>query len=127
MERNDRLFFSKVGNFQFILNCDSNKQDLMNHFKCIQIPPYYKEMVYYWIDLKQSIETDSKVIPQCNVENENIWFNSNVKSYDGNVLFYKRWFDRGILKIKDLLRNSEFMSLREVEALFEKKTCYFIF
>ena len=95
-------FFSKVGSFEFILNSNINKQDIKNYFKCVQIPPYYKEMVYYWIDLKQLIETDSKITPNCNVQNEDIWFHSNVKTYDGNVLFYKKWFNAGIRQIKDI-------------------------
>ena len=83
-------FFSKVGSLEFILDSNINKQDIKNYFKCVQIPPYYKEMVYYWIDLKQLIETDSKITPNCNVQNEDIWFNSNVKTYGGNVLLKKK-------------------------------------
>ena len=44
-----------------------------------------------------------------------------MNSYGGNILFYKRWFDAGITKIQHILRNSEYMSLSEVEVLFEKR------
>ena len=114
-------YFRRVGSFEFILNCSSNKHDIMNYLKNVKIPPYYKDVLYYWFDLKELNNNVSKLNTQCNVKNEDIWLNSYIKNSDGQVLFFKKWFDAGIKKIHDILRNAEFLSLSEIEAFFEKK------
>ena len=89
------------------------------------MPNYYKEIIFAWIDLKELIDSQADMNYQsCEIKNEELWLNSKVKGNDGKVLFFKRWFDAaaaGIMQIKDLVKNSEYISLREVENLFEKK------
>ena len=95
---------------------------MLKYLRTVKIPHYYKELIFAWIDLKELIDSQADVnYHRCEIKNEELWFNSNIKGYDGKVLFFKRWFDAGIMKIKDLVTNSEFISLREVENLFEKK------
>ena len=115
-------FFDKIGSFQYILNCNCKKTDMSNYLKSVKMPYYYKEMIFAWIDLKELIDSQADMNYQsCEIKNEELWFNSKVKGHDGKVLFFKRWFNAGIMQIKDLLKNSECISLREVENLFEKK------
>ena len=90
--------------------------------KHIKMPQYYKNMVYTWFDFKEIVESKTPIDLQCtNVRSENIWFNSNIRDHNKNVLFIKKWFDVGLLKINDVVKNSRFMSLREIDERFEKK------
>ena len=118
-------FFCKIGELSYIMNCNCRKIDMSNHLKTVKMPNYYKEIILAWIDLKELIESkENKTYQSCHIKNEQLWFNSNIKGFDGKVLFFKRWFDAGIMKIKDLVKNSEFISLREVGNLFEKKHAF---
>ena len=60
------------------------------------------------------------------VKNEDLWFNSNVKDHNGKIIFFKRWYDAGILKVDDIVKDHELMSLKEIEFLFDK-TCASLF
>ena len=89
---------------------------MSNYLKSVKMPYYYKEIIFAWIDLKELIDSQADMNYQsCEIKNEELWFNSKVKGNDGKVLFFKRWFDAGIMQIKDLVKNSEYISLREVE------------
>ena len=115
-------FFDKIGGFQNILSCNCKKVDMTKYLKSLKIPPYYKEIIYAWIDLKELIDSKADMNYQsCDIKNEDLWFNSNVKGYDGKVLFFKKWFDAGITQIKDIVVNTDYISLREVQALFQQK------
>ena len=115
-------FFKKVGNLQYVLNSKCTKDDMKFCLKNIKMPQYYKNMVYTWFDFKEIVECKTPIDLQCtNVRSENIWFNSNIRDHNKNVLFIKKWFDVGLLKINDVVKNSRFMSLREIEERFEKK------
>ena len=68
--------------------------------KNVKMPQYYKNMVYNWFDFKEIVESKTPIDLQCtNVRSENIWFNSNIRDHNKNVLFIKKWFDVGLLKL----------------------------
>ena len=83
-------FFDKIGSFQYILNCNSKKTDMSNYLKSVKMPNYYKEIIFAWIDLKELIDSQADINYQnCEIKNEELWFNSKVKGNDGKVLFFK--------------------------------------
>lgn len=117
-------FFSRIGGMQYILNCKCRRDDIMFCFKKLNMPQYYKEMIYAWLDLKEKFEFQSNSVfnfQNLDVRNEDIWFNSNVKDHKGNIIFFKKWYDAGILKISDIVKDQELMSLKEIEFLLHKK------
>ena len=86
------------------------------------MPQYYKETIYAWFDLKEKNEGNSVFNFQyLDVKNEDLWLNSNVKDHYGKIIFFKRWYDAGILKVDDIVKDHELMSLKEIEFLFDKK------
>ena len=83
-------FFDKIGGFKYILSCNCRKTDMSTYLKSVKIPAYYKEIIYAWIDLKDLFDSNADMNYQsCDIKNEDLWFNSNVKGYDGKVLFFK--------------------------------------
>ena len=115
-------FFGRVGGIQYILNCKCKKDDIKIWFKKLKMPQYYKETIYAWFDLKEKNEGNSVFNFQyLDVKNEDLWFNSNVKDHNGKIIFFKRWYNAGILKVDDIVKDHELMSLKEIEFLFDKK------
>ena len=52
------------------------------------MPYYYKEINFAWIDLKELIDSQADMNYQsCEIKNEELWFNSKVKGYDGNMRY----------------------------------------
>ena len=90
------------------------------------MPPYYKKMIHAWFEFKESIESNTERNYKCiDIMNEDLWFNPYVKDQDGKILFFKKWFDAGLLKIKDIVKEYSLLSLKEVETVFEKNMHFY--
>lgn len=72
-----------------ILKCSLNKKEI-NTFK---IPPFYKDILLYWNEIME----DNEINGRSNV----LWYNKNIK-INNKVVFYKRWYDKGIMYVRDL-------------------------
>ena len=119
-------FFGKVGSIQYVLNCSCSKEDLTIYLANIKMPPYYKKMIHAWFEFKESIESNTERNYKCiDIMNEDLWFNPYVKDQDGKILFFKKWFDAGLLKIKDIVKEYSLLSLKEVETVFEKNMHFY--
>ena len=43
-----------------------------------------------------------------------------IKDHNGNILFFKKWFDAGILTINDVVMHSELMFLKQIAFFLDK-------
>ena len=102
-------YFNKHGGLAFLLNCNYNVAKIVQ-----KLPRFYRELLEYFNDVKKNSLQDknSKFI---------LWNNQNI-TIDGNLVYWKSWFDINIILIHDLL-NSEgnFLSLDEFRRKFNLK------
>lgn len=58
-----------------------------------------------------------------NVSHEILWHNTNIKNERGNTLFYKEWFNRGILYVKHIydFRIKDFYSFNDLKNIYNIK------
>ena len=75
-----------------MLNSNCTKDEIMVFVESMKMPKYYKEMIYAWFSLKESNENNrANDIEHSDIQNEKLWFNSNIKDYNKNVIFFKKW------------------------------------
>ena len=83
----------KVGGLSFLTNCnyDISLQQINN------LPSFYREILTFWQNTKIAFENPTS--PQ----DEIIWNNKNIQ-INGKPLFFKKWLDKKIIYVKDLLK-----------------------
>lgn len=102
----------------FLTNChfDINLLDLQN------LPPFYHVVLKYWQEFKLLTACDEKT-----PENEIIWNNFNIL-VDRESIFYKTWFKKGIVQVKDLVdENRDFLSLADFKRKFNVDTPFTLY
>ena len=76
-----------------------------------------KKVLDFWCEFKISTGIDSKANPK----NEILW-NDRKILVGKKTVFYKKWYDAGIVKISDLLnQNQDFLKLHELAITFNLK------
>ena len=87
----------------FMSRCDTE-------FLNINIPDFYKEILAAWKHFKMAFLPDNTF----EIRKEVLWFNPVIKIH-GKSIFYKHWYDKGILYIDDIVNeNGEFLSHEEI-------------
>ena len=84
-------YLEKVGG-KFVFHCNYDIQTLN-----VKLPPVYKEILIAWSDLNQTSPKSAQ-----DVQKEILW-NNRFITIDGKSLWWKGWFNQGILRIRDLL------------------------
>ena len=92
-------------------DCNLRKKDIKKVFPKITI--FWENVLNAW-----SCISNVKVANSNQVENQVIWLNSEIK-IDNKPLFNKKWFEKGIIQIKDLLDNCKFISLQKFQDKYE--------
>lgn len=124
---NSRAKWAATFNAQFH---DFDVQDLLYSRCCwkglelLNLPPLYRQMLEYWKEIRSHL----KPMVDVNVTEEFIWFNSYI-TIEGETLFFKEWYRKGIKYIRDLLKDDgSFLSHIELEGKYEIHTnflqCY---
>ncbi len=80
-----------------------------------QIPKFYIEVLKSWFSLKEK-NTDSSTQNVHTLEDQIIWYNSNVK-FRNKLLMFKKWKDAGIMFLSDIVVNNRFVNLIELGQL----------
>lgn len=112
--RLDSLLTKVGGAFLFQCNYDLKMLNLNN------LPPFYKNILERWQELNSKKPLNVNEFKQ-----EIIWNNRFIKT-NGKSMFYKRWVNKGILKIRDLLDNHEqFLSFENFKRKFSVR-CTFL-
>ena len=83
---------AKFGGLSFLTNCNYDISSLQIN----NLPSFYREILTFWQNAKVAFENPTS--PQ----DEIIWNNKNIRINE-KPLFFKRWFDKGIIFVKDLL------------------------
>ena len=102
-------FFRKVGGLDFILRCNYNA----NYFN--QLPVFYKNILYSFNELKTLYGYDQSqdIVP----------FNNKDILVDGKPVCINEWFKKGVVSIKDLLKNDgNFLTFKEFSDKYECQT-----
>ena len=97
---------SHLGGFAFVLLCryDINLIQLHN------LPPFYRSVLKYWQDYRAAF--NDNITP---IKNEIIWNNSNLL-INKNTIFFKQWYQNGIIRLQDLLDvDCTFLSLQKFQ------------
>ena len=97
-----------------LLSCNLNIADANEVFDNVACQ-FTKNVFISWFGYTYEInnaEDESQ-----NIYNQFIWYNSKIK-VNGNVLFYRAWYERNIKYIKDLLIDYKFMSHAQFQACY---------
>ena len=105
------------GGLSFLTHCDYD----INLLKLNRLPSFYHEVLKHWQSTKQTFQNNTSL------HNEIIWNNRNLK-IEGKTPFYKNWFEKNILRIKDLLQNDgSFLSFKEFSEKFHLETPFTLY
>ena len=87
------FILQKVGGFRFLLKCnyDTALLNLSN------LPSFYFDILYCWAELKCLYNNDIT-----NNNNEQILWNNKYILIDKKSVFYKKWYDKGVIYVGDL-------------------------
>ena len=101
----------KHGNLAFLTKCNFPTNILDQEEK---LPTFYKKILVYWCEFKNSMELDFKSYPK----NELLWNNRKIV-IENKPVFYHKWYDAGIIKISDILnQNSDFLKWHKFAVKF---------
>ena len=95
-----------LGGLAFLSHCryDINLIQLHN------LPPFYCSVLKYWQDYRSDFTDDN-----IQIQNEIIWNNSNIL-INKNTIFFKQWYQNGIICLQDLLDvDCTFLSLQKFQ------------
>ena len=88
----------KHGNLAFLTKCKFPTNILDQEEK---LPTFYKKILVYWYEFKNSMELDFKSHPK----NELLWNNRKIL-IENKPVFYHKCYDAGVIKISDILNQS---------------------
>jgi hypothetical protein len=74
---------------------------VLNENLMSQMPKFYKQLILAWAQIQAKYIPNSAI----DVASEFIWFNPYIL-IDHNPVFNKKWYDKGIKRIKDILGNN---------------------
>ena len=105
-------YFREHGSLLFLLKCNYNVKLLKTG-----LPLFYRELLQYFQDLKKT----TNILPN----GELILWNNKSITIDNATLFWKSWFDSGVVSVKDVLNtNGKFLSYEEFSNKFNIATNY---
>ena len=95
------FFLRKFGGLSFLLHSNYDVKFL----KDLDIPPFYKQILHFFLDLKNLYNSE---------EQEMILFNNKEILIDGRTIFYRDWVDKGVLTLHDVIdTNGNFLSFEK--------------
>ena len=99
---------------EYFLECNLDPKDLT---KCTKIEPntFFCEVLSYWFAEK----FQKKPAKKGDILNQNLWYNSLIKR-KGQVSFVKKWYEFGIKKVKDLVIEDRWVTVKELETKLGK-------
>ena len=107
-------FFGEYGGLNFLLRCNYDKK----FFNQIDLPPFYQQILWYFLELKTLYEND--------IGQEMILFNNEEILLGNRPFFLKDWFDSEIVSIQDILsENGKFLSFQEFQQIYKIEGNFF--
>ena len=102
---------------ELILISNLSKKDMA---KCLNISdPFWKEICETWVE----INYENKIASTKQFQSQYLWLNSLIR-IGNQPVHYKNWVDKGILKIKHIMKNSsQFLTHDELQNKYDLKVC----
>lgn len=117
--RNDNIFrlFSTIVNVK-LKHVDDFGDDFCQLKANSAKNVFWKEVLTYFAEFKRITPKSNK---RFSVLDHSLWYNSKIKM-DKSTIFWKKWYEKGIVKIRDLLNgNRKIMELKEIENKYDIK------
>ena len=113
-------WFNRLGGLKLLLNSNFDTWNLKSI--CMnKLPTFYIEILEAWIKLKNN--ACLKYQPKVHgVQNEILWHNKNV-TWHNNTIFYDGWYEIGIVFLKDIFKNGNFIPPTEIFANLKARKC----
>ena len=87
--------------FNHFILCSSDKRTKLLY----KLPKFYHSIILDWYKL-----SSDKKYTNVDIQNEVLWYNTNI-TIEKNMVFWKHWYDKGVLYVKDILdENANFMN-----------------
>ena len=111
-----KVFFKKyldIFGGSIIFNCNMDHRDTkIRNIKNI----FYKNILENWFELN---EINNDAISKC--DNQIIWNNKHIL-INNSTIFYREWFEKGIIHVGDLYENRHFITLNSIRNRFNVNT-----
>ena len=107
-------WFDRFGGINLILNSDFQAHNVSSIFGK-NMPEFYVEIVHAWSQIDKKIF--GKELP---VEKNILWHNQNI-TFNKNTLYYKEWFESGIIRLEDILLGKSFKTVEEIRSVLKTK------
>ena len=110
-----RLVDESLAKWKTIPKILYKSDDLNFYFSCNNLPLtenfqpiFYKNVQHYWSEMMQVHELSSSII-----KNQVLWNNRYI-TIQNKCFYWKKWKEVGIIKVNDLMENSNFLSSNEL-------------
>ena len=119
-----KYWSEKIGGMPTCLKFNCNRKDIYSICKKKRLPDFYIDLFVSWSELRY-IDT----FKVNDVENEIIWYNSNIK-YGGEMLYFSSWVKHGVFKVQQVLTEGKWKeaisiceAFKDTELLASFKLC----
>ena len=96
----------KIGNMPLCLRFNCNKRDMLRMGKRKKLPVFYLDLFCSWSEIRHI-----KMFNVQDVNNEVIWFNSNIR-YDNEMLHFKSWVNERNLTVKQVIESGKWKDIQ---------------
>ena len=112
-----KYFLAKImnnfGNI-FLLSCNMDPNDE----KISRVKnKFYKDILQTWFELNKIYNNEERIEPS----QEFIWNNRNIKIMNATI-FYKEWYENGIIHVADLFQNGNLISYNTLTNIYHIET-----
>ena len=100
----------------FKINC--SLKDMTRLCVMFHVVPFYKDLLCSWAQMRHVDLFRVK-----NVNQEILWFNSNIK-FQNEMLYFKKWSENGIKTVSDIFCNGTWIDQNQVNAPIYSQIVY---
>ena len=105
----------KIGKLPICLKFNCKKNDMYRICKKKNLPDFYVDLFCSWSELKYLDVHKVK-----NIENEIIWYNSNIKC-EKEMLYMSCWINNGILRVNQVLKDGVWKEIGTICESFSER------
>ena len=116
-----KYWTGKIGKIPLCLKFNCQKTDIYRICKKKNLPLFYLDLFCSWSELKHI-----DLFKVNDIENEIIWYNSNIK-YGNEVLNFPSWIKSGIIKVGQVINNGVWKETESICSDFKRTKFLFSF
>ena len=103
-----KYLLEPIGGLSMLLELNCKSKDVNKLFYNKNLPSFYKDVLKAWYVLQEKKDDDYGVH-----KNDILWGNNNVR-YKGQMLYYTKWINAGIICVHDIVTKDRFINLTEL-------------